>query len=61
MKMDNFVPVSVDDHLVEAPDMFEGHAPDNYKDEVRSSVRLKRPGTETVTVLDLASKLPSST
>jgi hypothetical protein len=40
MKMDDFILVSVDDHLVEP--------------------RLKKTGTDTVSVLDLAAKLPSS-
>lgn len=31
MQMDDFVLVSADDHLVEPPDMFEGHIPDKYK------------------------------
>ena len=34
MNMDDFVLVSVDDHLVEPPDMFEGHIPAKYKDDV---------------------------
>jgi hypothetical protein len=127
MKVNDFVLVSVDDHLVEPPDMFEGHIPDTYKDDVpkliqredgtdgcskarkphgvsdeevnkithenalrlysfdmlshvrkedvtvgalraqakdvdlgfRSSERLRKTGTDTVTVLDLATKLPN--
>ena len=51
-KMDDFVLVSVDDHLVEPPDMFERHIPDKFKDDV--------PNTDTVTVLDLAAMLPAS-
>lgn len=34
MDMDDFL-VSVDDHLVEPPDMFDGHIPDKYQDDVR--------------------------
>ncbi|MCX5046379.1 amidohydrolase [Aldersonia sp. NBC_00410] len=34
MKMDDFVLVSVDDHLVEPPDLFDGHIPAKYKDDV---------------------------
>jgi hypothetical protein len=31
MKIDDFILVSVDDHLVEPPDMFEGHIPASTK------------------------------
>lgn len=34
MDMNDLVLVSVDDHLVEPPDMFEGHIPAKYKDDV---------------------------
>lgn len=32
MEMDDLVLVSVDDHVVEPPDLFEGHLPDRYMD-----------------------------
>jgi predicted TIM-barrel fold metal-dependent hydrolase len=31
MQMDDMVLVSIDDHIIEPPDMFEGHMPDAYK------------------------------
>ena len=34
MNMNDLVPVSVDDHLVEPPDMFKDHIPAKYKDDV---------------------------
>ncbi|MEV0708712.1 amidohydrolase family protein [Nocardia aurea] len=34
MDMNDFILVSVDDHLVEPPDMFEHHIPAKYKDDV---------------------------
>ncbi|WP_068272286.1 amidohydrolase family protein [Aldersonia kunmingensis] len=34
MNMDDFVLVSVDDHLVEPPDLFDNHIPAKYKDDV---------------------------
>ena len=33
MQIDDLVLVSVDDHVVEPPDMFERHIPDRYRDE----------------------------
>lgn len=33
VNMDNLILVSVDDHVVEPPDMFEGHIPAKYKDQ----------------------------
>ncbi|MGB3895936.1 MAG: amidohydrolase family protein [Mycolicibacter sinensis] len=45
MKMDDFVLVSVDDHLVEPPDMFEGHIPDRYKDDVPKLIQ-RADGTD---------------
>src|SRR6476619_4348665 len=32
MNIEDMVLVSVDDHVVEPPDLFEGHLPDKYKD-----------------------------
>ena len=37
MKMQDLVLVSVDDHLVEPPDLFEKHIPAKYKDDAPSS------------------------
>ncbi|MEZ5143460.1 MAG: amidohydrolase family protein [Acidimicrobiales bacterium] len=34
MNIDDLILVSVDDHVVEPPDMFEGHIPDRYRDLV---------------------------
>lgn len=45
MQMDDFVPVYVDDHLVEPPDMFEGHIPDKYKEDVPKLVK-REDGTD---------------
>src|ERR1700754_853580 len=33
MHADDLILVSVDDHLVEPPDLFEGHIPDRYRDQ----------------------------
>ena len=33
MNIDDLILVSVDDHVVEPPDMFAGHIPDRYKDQ----------------------------
>ena len=32
MNVEDLILVSVDDHVVEPPDMFDGHLPDKYKD-----------------------------
>ena len=45
MQMDDFVLVSVDDHLVEPPDMFEGHIPDKYKEDVPKLIK-REDGTD---------------
>ena len=34
MNIDDLILVSVDDHVVEPPDLFEGHIPAKYKDDV---------------------------
>jgi predicted TIM-barrel fold metal-dependent hydrolase len=39
MNVDELILVSVDDHMVEPPDMFEGRVPDKYKDQVPRLVR----------------------
>src|SRR4051812_4899346 len=33
MNADDLILVSVDDHLVEPPTLFEGHIPDRYRDQ----------------------------
>ena len=39
MNVDDMILVSVDDHVIEPPDMFEGHVPDNLKDQAPKLVR----------------------
>ena len=39
MQMDDMILVSIDDHMVEPPDMFENHVPDKYRDLVPKVVR----------------------
>ena len=34
MEMNDLVLISVDDHMVEPPDMFDKHIPAKYKDDV---------------------------
>ena len=34
MNVDDMILVSIDDHVVEPPDMFEHHAPAKYRDRV---------------------------
>ncbi len=45
MQMNDMILVSVDDHIVEPPDMFNGHIPDRYKDDVPKVVT-KDDGTD---------------
>jgi hypothetical protein len=45
MDMNDFILVSVDDHLVEPPDMFVGHIPDKYKDDVPKLIQ-REDGTD---------------
>ena len=45
MKIDDLILVSVDDHVVEPPDMFEGHIPVKYKDQAPKVVT-KDDGTD---------------
>jgi predicted TIM-barrel fold metal-dependent hydrolase len=45
MNIDDLILVSVDDHVVEPPDMFEGHVPAKYKDLVPKVV-VKDDGTD---------------
>ena len=39
MQMDDMILVSIDDHMVEPPDMFENHVPEALKDKVPKVVR----------------------
>ena len=39
MKLDDMILVSVDDHVVEPPDMFDGRLPEKYKDRAPRVVR----------------------
>ena len=45
MHVDDLILVSVDDHVVEPPDMFAGHIPDRYKDQA-PKVITKPDGTD---------------
>jgi hypothetical protein len=45
MHVDDLILVSVDDHVVEPPDMFDGHLPDKYKD-LAPKVVTKEDGTD---------------
>ena len=45
MNSDDLILVSVDDHVVEPPDMFTGHIPDRYRDEA-PKVITKDDGTD---------------
>ena len=39
MKMEDMILVSIDDHMVEPPDMFDNHVPEKWKDRVPKLVR----------------------
>jgi hypothetical protein len=39
MRAEDLILVSVDDHVVEPPDMFDNHLPDRWKDEAPKVVR----------------------
>jgi predicted TIM-barrel fold metal-dependent hydrolase len=39
MQMDDLILVSIDDHFIEPPDMFENHVPDKWRDQVPKVVR----------------------
>ena len=39
MQMDDMILVSIDDHMVEPPDMYDNHVPDKYRDLVPKVVR----------------------
>lgn len=45
MNIDDLILVSVDDHVVEPPDMFHGHIPAKYKD-LAPKVVTKVDGTD---------------
>lgn len=45
MDMNDFVLVSVDDHLVEPPDMFDNHIPAKYKNDVPKLIQ-RADGTD---------------
>jgi len=45
MQLDDLILVSIDDHVVEPPDMFERHAPAKYRDRV-PHVEMSDDGTE---------------
>ncbi len=39
MQMDDMILVSIDDHMIEPPDMFENHVPERFRDQVPKVVR----------------------
>ena len=39
MQMDDMILVSIDDHMVEPPDMYDNHVPAKWKDQVPKVVR----------------------
>ena len=39
MHMDDMILVSIDDHMIEPPDMFENHVPAKWQDQVPKVVR----------------------
>jgi predicted TIM-barrel fold metal-dependent hydrolase len=38
MNVEDMIMISIDDHVVEPPDMFEGHVPEKYKDDAPKSI-----------------------
>ena len=48
MKLDDMIIISIDDHIVEPPDMFDAHVPAKYRDQapelVRDAQRLRALG-----------------
>lgn len=40
MKIEDMIMVSIDDHVIEPPDVFENHMPDKYKDQAPKFVSL---------------------
>lgn len=45
MRMEDMIMVSIDDHMVEPPDMFDNHVPEKWRDQAPKLVR-KDDGTE---------------
>jgi predicted TIM-barrel fold metal-dependent hydrolase len=39
MQMDDMILVSIDDHSIEPPDLYDGHVPERYRDQVPKVVR----------------------
>ena len=39
MQLDDMILVSIDDHMIEPPDMFEKHVPAKWRDQAPRSVR----------------------
>src|SRR4051794_2446838 len=39
MQMDDMILVSIDDHMIEPPDLFENHVPDKWKDDMPKVVQ----------------------
>src|ERR1700712_4258926 len=52
MRMDDMILVSVDDHVVEPPDVFENHVPAKYKD-IAPHIEHMPDGTDKWRFLDL--------
>ena len=46
MQMDDMILVSIDDHMVEPPDMYANHTPDKWKDRVPHVVRNVETGVD---------------
>ena len=45
MNVEDLILVSVDDHVVEPPDMFDQHLPEKYKDLAPKAIQQRRPAT----------------
>ena len=45
MRADDLILISVDDHMVEPPDMFDNHIPAKYKDDVPKLIQ-RADGTD---------------
>ena len=46
MKMEDMILVSIDDHMVEPPDMYANHVPDKWKDLVPKVVHNPDSGAD---------------
>src|SRR4051794_41151834 len=46
MQMDDMILVSIDDHFIEPPDMFENHVPEKWRDQVPKVVRNPETGVD---------------